>query len=294
MRERACARLGRTVLSRPSVGLVVGSHRDVPEKDGGVEIYDCRAYRATRRHWNGAGLILHELCHVVHREVLGLDNRYVERLFVAAAKSGRYDRVPRRDFVGRATDRDRAYATVDPREFFAEMSVTWLADGWPELDDAAVLDADQLDARTCSPPLTCPTARKNAARRYATDRDDAATRRLLSGDPSNEDEEYYEEEEEEKEGDGDETSPTRSVFACWRSKRPADRLLANARSSSSSSPPMHCNKFFPFTKGQLHAYDPPLHDRVKRIWDEIETWEDEYDFVDDDDDEDDRCDFFVW
>ena len=74
--------------------------KDRPEKACSIEIYDCRYYERMRLHWNGAGLLLHEFCHLVHQFCLGLDNAKVLELYQKADCSGKYNQTPRRDWAG--------------------------------------------------------------------------------------------------------------------------------------------------------------------------------------------------
>lgn len=50
-----------------------------------------------RLHWQGSGLLLHELCHLIHQFTLpnGLENATVIEAFDKATKSGLYDRTLR-------------------------------------------------------------------------------------------------------------------------------------------------------------------------------------------------------
>lgn len=68
---------------------------DNPQKCHGIEIYNCFEYLSNRLHWNGCGLILHELCHIVHQLVLtnGLHNGKVQDMYDAAMASGKYEEV---------------------------------------------------------------------------------------------------------------------------------------------------------------------------------------------------------
>jgi hypothetical protein len=71
--------------------------RDIPEKAGGIEIYNCFDYQTMRLHWQGSGLLLHELCHLIHQFTLpnGLENATVIEAFERATKGGLYDRTLR-------------------------------------------------------------------------------------------------------------------------------------------------------------------------------------------------------
>ena len=68
-----------------------------------------------RLHWNGAGLILHELFHLIHQLVLpyGLDNVLVKEIFHATKRNGRYEAVLRRDWAGNECEVDMAYCMVN-------------------------------------------------------------------------------------------------------------------------------------------------------------------------------------
>lgn len=113
---------------------------DTPRKAKSIEIYSVVDYQLMRLHWNGSGLLIHELCHLIHQCCLedGLDNKIVEALYERATLSGKYETVLRRDWAGRTkyinddtgkkiieepADVDLHYAMVDKKEFFAEMSV---------------------------------------------------------------------------------------------------------------------------------------------------------------------------
>uniref|UniRef100_A0A7S0F795 Uncharacterized protein n=1 Tax=Craspedostauros australis TaxID=1486917 RepID=A0A7S0F795_9STRA len=99
--------LRHTTTHHDETWLVECAH-DIPEKACDVEIYNCMDYEQTRLHWNGCGLILHELCHVLHQHVLedGLDNESVMAAFDTAKKSGLYNQCLRRDWAGQAEDTD--------------------------------------------------------------------------------------------------------------------------------------------------------------------------------------------
>ena len=86
----------------------------------------CFDFERMRLHWNGCGLILHEFCHLIHQFCLGLDCEKVEELYTEACTSGRYDKTLRRDWAGRNEDWDMAYALVDFKEFFAEMTESYV------------------------------------------------------------------------------------------------------------------------------------------------------------------------
>jgi hypothetical protein len=61
-----------------------------------------------RLHWNGCGLLLHELCHLIHQFALkdGLYNEVVLNTFKIACESGLYEETLRRDWAGLEEDSD--------------------------------------------------------------------------------------------------------------------------------------------------------------------------------------------
>ncbi len=77
----------------------------------------------TRRMPNFA---LHELAHAYHDRVLGFDESQIIAAYESAKASGKYDDVERRDAAGRVF-RDKAYAMVDHKEYFAETSEAFFA-----------------------------------------------------------------------------------------------------------------------------------------------------------------------
>jgi hypothetical protein len=181
-----------------------------------------------RHHWNGAGLILHEYCHLIHQHVFGLDCKHIKAIYDRALQSKRYENVLRRDWAGKkGGETDLAYAMIDCKEFFAEMSVTFLAGGFKELDCAP----NRMMA-LCSPPITEPTVLERLYGRSASH---------LS-------------------------SSRESLIEAWI--RPWICFWRGGERK------VHCNKFYPFTSGQLRFYDPPLYNDFKTLWSDIAEWED--------------------
>jgi len=130
------------------------SARDNPDKKESIEIYNASEYQKMRLHYNGSGLILHELCHIIHQKVLpgGLRNAMVIEIHKIAKQTGKYSKVLRRDWADRSVDTDKAYCIVNHKEFFAEISVAFLADFYHDLDDAG----DTTVMAECSPPFISP------------------------------------------------------------------------------------------------------------------------------------------
>jgi hypothetical protein len=235
-------------------GWLVECARDIPEKAGGIEIYSCFDFEAMRLHWNGSGLLLHELCHLIHQYCCpdGLDNASVQELYQTAKSSGRYENVLRRDWAGMEEDYDLAYAMVDKKEFFAEMSVAFLCHGYTHLNKK---DCNVMDE--CCPPLLHPVVTERVLK--------------LRGIQDNPFEHDY--------------SENNDMTSCWLSwlrgtRRPipkvrmADPIFAEAAISRCCVNVDHCNKFYPFTRGQLQYYDPELFRGICNVWREISMWED--------------------
>ena len=84
-------------------------------------------------------LLLHELAHAWHDQVLGFDHPEIAAAWGRALQSGKLDKVERR-LVGR-TDRpiERHYGLSNPQEFFAEMSEAWF-----DVNDFFPYDRKQL------------------------------------------------------------------------------------------------------------------------------------------------------
>ena len=113
-------------------GWLVAVANDRPEKVYSIELYSAAEYRQNRLHYNGAGLLLHEYCHLIQQLVLpnGLENDRIKRLYVQMRQSGRYECVLRRDWAGLEVVNDLHYCTVNHKEMWAELSVAYLADGY--------------------------------------------------------------------------------------------------------------------------------------------------------------------
>lgn len=102
----------------PDAGWLRSNHRN-PAMARAVEFTDIKDFEAeTRRMPN---FTLHELAHGYHDRVLpeGFGNPELKAAHARAKASGKYDKVERKDAQGRSHT-DRAYALVNPMEFFAE------------------------------------------------------------------------------------------------------------------------------------------------------------------------------
>lgn len=234
-------------------GWLVECARDRPEKAQGIEIYSCFDFERMRLHWNGCGLLLHEMCHLIHQNCLGLDCPKVQELYTKATLSGKYERVLRRDWAGKPKDYDMAYAMIDLKEFFAEMSVTYLSNGYHELDHA-----DKTILEESCPPLLEPTALTRVLQQYGIEKDP------YQGDMQ------------------DECSLLASLLAKHRSMlvgarpkiRMANPIWQEAAVGRGCRDVVHCNKFYPFTRGQLRHHDPELLQAMHELWNEIAMFDD--------------------
>lgn len=401
---------------------------DIPNKARSVEIYNCFEYERMRYHWNGCGLLLHELCHIIHQHCVddGLENKFIDELFQKADRSGLYECVLRRDWAGRRikrddhhnplnqsvitsssrsrssvisssslsssssdnyhtkshsvttvpaaaleqaltemdgggdgdandeestglvlADSDLAYAMVDKKEFFAEMSVTFLANSYHVLDKG-----DSSCMEECCPPILEPnvlnrvveelqqyeqqqsqqqqeqqcnlealyrdssddiTDNKNktfgAAANHTRISDDInfsclsgffrECQRLIEWTDTGRHRLLFVQLAEEQSSSSSsllyaDTAVTASRAAAVVVDSMGDsnegRQSRRPRSRSSSlmidlpfqdyairqncANIKHCNKFYPFTRGQLRFYHKELHDDIESIWKQISKWVD--------------------
>ncbi|CAB9524751.1 Transmembrane amino acid transporter protein [Seminavis robusta] len=235
--------------------------RDRPDKMHSIEIYDCWEYLQMRLHWNGAGLICHEFCHLIHQFALpnGLGNTQLWQAYCKARESGLYDKALRRDWAGTDCDTDIAYAMVDYKEFWSEMSVAYLSDTYHHLDKVgghAGMDA-------CSPPFRHPVVLERVQKRQVQqdmEDDKGIPRRQLvvaaSAAETNEKMSWWE-------------RFLRRLRECFISK---DR---RRRKGQHRCPP--CNKFYPFTRGQLREHDKGSFLVISDLWRQVAQWEDPMD-----------------
>lgn len=99
----------------PSKGWLSDNDRD-PVMAKAIEITNVSIFEAENRRM--PDLILHELAHAYHDQVLSFNHAAIKEAFDLAAKSGTYDSVKR--FTGRKTITDKAYAMSNHKEYFAE------------------------------------------------------------------------------------------------------------------------------------------------------------------------------
>lgn len=109
----------------PDAGWLQNNGRD-PVMAKGVEFTNVRIFEAeTRRMPNFA---LHELAHAYHNRTVRMSfgNLEIKNAYDKAKASGKYDRVERKDSVGRS-HMDRAYAMTNPQEYFAECTEAYFS-----------------------------------------------------------------------------------------------------------------------------------------------------------------------
>jgi len=90
------------------------------EKEKCVEISDARNFLRTTRTTQPC-VLLHELAHAYHHQVLGYDHEKVVAAYRAAVESGKYDRV---QHIGGRTV--KAYAMTNEKEYFSELTECYL------------------------------------------------------------------------------------------------------------------------------------------------------------------------
>lgn len=87
-----------------------------PEKAGGIEINNARNFVRWSRG-EQPWMLLHEMAHAYHHQVLGYDNRAVRIAYRHALQRGLYEQV---DYI--RGGKQRAYALTNEQEYFAELS----------------------------------------------------------------------------------------------------------------------------------------------------------------------------
>lgn len=210
--------------------------KDIPEKVLGIEIYNCFEYLQNRNHWNGCGLLLHEFCHLIHQLVLpdGLSNQDVKNMYGLAMKSKKYQEVLRRDWAYLPCDKDTAYATINHKEFFAELSVAFLSSGHEHLDVVEDFNKSMpISMDSVSPPFQST---------------DILNRQQLKDSSHNNNR--------------------------MMNNYSFQSFLLNLIKSIWTQQESHCNKFFPFTKNQLRSYDSDTFTHVAKCWASITQWKD--------------------
>ena len=91
-----------------------------------VEVYCAKQYYDDYELWGPGGVLLHELCHAYHHKMLkdGYENKEIKECWEQAMKDGLYDEVKVHGSQGPTA---KAYACENQMEYFAELSVAFLA-----------------------------------------------------------------------------------------------------------------------------------------------------------------------
>lgn len=102
----------------PGAGWLRDNHRN-PAMAGGVEINNTSIFEAELQRM--PVLMLHELAHAYHHQVLGFEHAEIQRLHRKAVLGGSYAAVERTfGNPARPNTVERAYALSSPQEYFAE------------------------------------------------------------------------------------------------------------------------------------------------------------------------------
>eukprot|EP00521_Asterionellopsis_glacialis_P008689 CAMPEP_0195285648 /NCGR_PEP_ID=MMETSP0707-20130614/3406_1 /TAXON_ID=33640 /ORGANISM="Asterionellopsis glacialis, Strain CCMP134" /LENGTH=194 /DNA_ID=CAMNT_0040345173 /DNA_START=463 /DNA_END=1047 /DNA_ORIENTATION=- len=181
----------------------------------------------------------------------GLENVIVKNAYKEAKNSGLYNKSLRRDWAGMACDEDMAYAMVNYKEFFAELSVSFLSDAYHELDEE-----DGTCMEKCSPPILAPGVLRRIQQSSLTQ----MTRSAENGG---------------MEAILVEPSAIMGGESSRRAQQNKNQRYVLERGVLQELP--HCNKFFPFTKGQFKNHDPDTYKAFLMLWTEIGNWDDEDD-----------------
>lgn len=147
-----------------------------------------------------------------------------------------------------------AYAMVDHKEFFAEMSVTYLSNGYSELDYASKTDMEE-----CSPPLLQPNVTDRVLQKHGILEEPFEYPPSQSTVPS--------------------FLSSLSLLGIGAGKpkpklRIVDPIMQEDAIGRSCLGVTHCNKFYPFTRGQLQYHDPTIFHQIHDLWVEIAMWDD--------------------
>jgi hypothetical protein len=115
-------------LYRTSTPQELKSHGHNPDKAKSVEVFNALLFSRAPAEMQ-LTIVLHELSHAYHDKVLGEHNPDIRDAYKKAMDRGRYNVVDERSPYP-----DRAYATTNDHEYFAELSVAYLTknDGFPQ------------------------------------------------------------------------------------------------------------------------------------------------------------------
>mmetsp|Transcript_64616 Transcript_64616/g.75817 ORF Transcript_64616/g.75817 Transcript_64616/m.75817 type:complete len:171 (+) Transcript_64616:878-1390(+) len=152
-----------------------------------------------------------------------------------------------------------AYCLINHKEFFAEMSVTFLSDSYHSLDK------ETGAMEQCSPPLLSPVVVSRVC--HEQSRKDKLSQVLVGCERMSCNENLQQFEMARlinDQGSGINNSKTHCL-------RKLGFSMLRFKSRDSHCLP-HCNKFYPFTRGQFAHFDPEMIEFFISIWEDIQEW----------------------
>jgi len=90
-----------------------------PAMAKGIEIVSISSFVEWAKDGDQPMMVLHELTHAYHDQVLGENNKTLSNAYRKAVESGKYEKV---DYRAKNGEKLRAYALTDEREYFAELA----------------------------------------------------------------------------------------------------------------------------------------------------------------------------
>jgi hypothetical protein len=90
-----------------------------PAMAKGIEIMSIKNFVEWAKDGDQPMMVLHELAHAYHDQVLGESNQVISNAYRKATEGGKYEKV---DYGTTTGDKRRAYALTDEREYFAELA----------------------------------------------------------------------------------------------------------------------------------------------------------------------------
>lgn len=249
--------------------------RDIPEKAPGIEIYRIDHYLQARTYYNGYGLLLHEYCHILHQFVLpdGLNNASIRMLHrKALLYKAQYQSVYRRDWLlcynlETATRQDMSYALLNPYEYFAELSVSYLCNGYQHLGclpseqqnvkcwDPGCLATKTMDIHSwCPPVLPAPSIQGSAE--------------LVNKDTTR----SVDSKEKGRTDHGIPQTWVKDIISNIQDT--VNHIVKRINTPTAKCQRLwHCGNFYPFTNLQLKRFDLEAFQALDKLWkNDIENW----------------------
>ncbi len=250
--------------------------RDIPEKAPGIEIYNIDHYLQARAYYNGYGLLLHEYC---HQFVLpdGLNNVIIQTLHGKALLcKAQYQSVYRRDWLLRrifdagtdiATRKDMAYALLNHYEYFAELSVAYLCNGYQHLDclpskqqnvkcwDPGCWATKTMDIHSWCPPVLPTRSIQSSAELVNKDTQSEVSK------------------ENGRTGKGIHKTWVKDIISYMLDTVNNNYNKRINTPTAECQRLWHCGNFYPFTSLQLKRFDFEAFQALDKLWRiDIENW----------------------